>query len=210
MKRTMMLGAAAAALATPLALALSLAGPGAAAQEGGGKGQDAEDMQEGWAYFMSLLKPQPEHEKLAPLVGEWETTMRVLGMPGVPPSKGTATFSWLIDGRWMQEEVEGSMMGMPTRGFHVFGYDPFKQSFTGSFFSTSSQQMLTYEGDFTQDGKTLIAYGPMDEPVTGEHDKMVKYVWRMKSDDHMVFEIHDLPIGEEKTKVVELEYRRKE
>ncbi len=54
-----------------------------------------------------------------------------------------------------------------------------------------------------------MSYGTIDEYLTGEHDKMVKTVWRFISDDKMVLEIHDLPIGENNTKVVEITYTRK-
>ena len=48
----------------------------------------------------------------------------------------------------------------------------------------------------------------LDEYLTGEHDKMVKYVWRFSSKDKMVLEVHDLPIGENNTKVLEISYAR--
>jgi hypothetical protein len=42
----------------------------------------------------------------------------------------------------------------------------------------------------------------VDEPLTGEHDKRVELVHRLVSDERMIEEIHDLPIGEESTKVI--------
>jgi len=57
-------------------------------------------------------------------------------------------------------------------------------------------------------GKVLLTYGTIDEYLTGEHDKMVKYVWRFLSEEKIVLEIHDLAIGEFNTKVVEITYVR--
>ena len=57
-------------------------------------------------------------------------------------------------------------------------------------------------------GKTLLLYGTLDEYLSGEHDKMVKTVVRFLSDDKTVMEIHDLPIGEKNTKVLEVTYTR--
>jgi hypothetical protein len=45
--------------------------------------------------------------------------------------------------------------------------------------------MLHAEGDMVPDGKALILYGPLDEYLTGEIAKMVKYVWRFASPDKM-------------------------
>jgi hypothetical protein len=52
-------------------------------------------------------------------------------------------------------------------------------------------------------------WGLMDEPMTGEVGKHVKYVTRVINDDKFIFEIHDLAIGGDKTKVVEIVYTRK-
>ena len=53
----------------------------------------------------------------------------------------------------------------------------------------------------------------MDEWLTGEHDKAVKYVFRIINDDKHVFEVHDLGIvdgDKENTKVIEITYTRDE
>ena len=52
-------------------------------------------------------------------------------------------------------------------------------------------------------------YGTLDEYLTGEHDKMVKTIWRFISKDEMVMEVHDLHIGEKNTQVIEIRYTRK-
>ena len=69
--------------------------------------------------------------------------------------------------------------------------------------------MYNSEGGFDQSGKVLTTYGKMDEPMTGEHDKNVKYVTRIISPDKFVFEVHDFAMGESNTKVVEVKYTRK-
>jgi serine/threonine protein kinase len=48
----------------------------------------------------------------------------------------------------------------------------------------------------------------LDEYLTGEVAKMVKYVWRFESADRFVIEVHDLPIGENNTKVFEIVHTR--
>ena len=133
-------------------------------------------------------------------------------MPGskIPPDRGTATFSWLMEGRWLKLEATGSMMGAPAESFMILGYDNFKHSYVTVSVGTIDTAMLTSEGDLDPSGKALITYGTVDEYLTGEHDKMVKYVWRFVSDDEMVFEVHDLPIGERNTKVVEVTYQRQQ
>ena len=52
-----------------------------------------------------------------------------MGDQAGPAEKGTAEFSWLMEGRWLKSDWSGSMMKMPLTGFLVMGYDNFRQSF---------------------------------------------------------------------------------
>lgn len=154
--------------------------------------------------------PGEHHMILKRFLGTWDTTMR-LTMPGLdaPPEKGVATFSWLMEGRWLQQTFEGAMFGQSAEIFMIVGYDNFKQSFVTMSVNSVDTAMTTSEGDMSPEGKALITYGTLDEYLTGEHDKMVKYVWRFHSDDWMTLEIHDLPIGEKNTQVLEFTYTRR-
>ena len=59
-----------------------------------------------------------------------------------------------------------------------------------------------------QHGNELHMFGFLDEPMTGEHDKVVKHVYRFVDDKTFVIEVHDLPIASDNTKVMEFEFRR--
>jgi hypothetical protein len=157
-----------------------------------------------------FTQPGPSHRHLERFVGEWTTESRLtMGGKASPAEMGTASGSWLMPGRWLRLSGSGRMMGMAVETFHVLGYDNFKQSFVTTTVTSVDTAMLRAEGDLTPDGKALITYGTLDEYLTGEHDKMVRYVWRFLSDDEIVLEIHDLPIGEVDTKVVETRFLRK-
>jgi hypothetical protein len=157
-----------------------------------------------------FTKPGPPHEELERFIGSWETETSIF-IPGQTPKKekGTARFEWLMPGRWAKQTWSGTLMGMQFEGFMMIGYDNFKQSFVSADVNSGETAMRYAEGDLDPGGKALIMYGTLDEYLTGEHDKMVKYLWRFESKDLMVYEVHDLPIGLENTKVVEVTYRRK-
>ena len=157
-----------------------------------------------------FTQPGENHKILERFLGKWDTaTSFVMGGRKTPPEKGSTEFSWLIEGRWLQGETVGTFLGRPARSVAILGYDNFKQSFVVTNVSSVDTAMTRSEGDLTRDGKALITYGTLDEYLTGEHDKMVKYVWRFESKDKIVLELHDLPIGEKNTQVVEIVYTRK-
>ena len=162
------------------------------------------------AKAQKFTQPGENHKLLEKMIGKWGTETRlVMGGKRGRAEKGTSETTSLIEGRWVQSVAKGTMFGKPTESVSIFGYDNFKQSYVMTFVSSMDTAMLRAEGDMDPGGKVLIAYGTLDEYLTGEHDKMVKYVWRFKSDDEILFEIHDLPIGEKNTQVIEIVYKRK-
>ncbi|MBK8977879.1 MAG: DUF1579 family protein [Planctomycetes bacterium] len=172
--------------------------------------RQAEAMREMMERARRFTQPGPNHEVLERFLGEWDVSTRFfMGEQPTPPETARASGAWLIDGRWLQMRSTGRLMGQQHQSFAVMGYDNFKQSFVVTMVQSIDTAMLRSEGDLTPDGAALITYGTLDEYLTGEHDKMVKYVWRFVSDDEFVLEVHDLPIGESNTKVVESRYTRR-
>src|SRR5262249_49355290 len=126
-----------------------------------------------------FTKPGENHKLLERFLGKWETETRMfMGEKGSPGEKGTAEGKWLMDGRWLQLESNGSMMGMPMRTFTILGYDNFKMSYVVTTVQSMDTAMNRSEGDLDPNTDTLITYGTIDEYLTGENDKMCKYVWR--------------------------------
>lgn len=154
-----------------------------------------------------VTQPSAHHRELERFLGTWDTQTRFMGAS--EGEAGRAEFTWLVPGRWVQSRWSGTMMRMPVEGFTLLGYDNFKQSFVTCDVHSVDTAMRTAEGDMTPDGKALVLYGTLDEYLTGEHDKMVKYAWRFRSADEIVLEVHDLPIGEANTKVVEIAFTRR-
>lgn len=181
----------------------------APAQEGAAPTFTKEDMERAMAQMKTMVSPGPHHKELARFLGTWKTTTRfVMGGTKTPGEAGTATVSWLMDGRWLKFDLGGSMMKRPYTGFVLMGYDNFKRSFVSTSVTSIDTAMVRLEGDMDPSGKALLMYGTLDEYTTGEHDKMVKYVYRFESPDRMVLEVHDLPIGETNTQVVEVVFER--
>jgi hypothetical protein len=125
-------------------------------------------------------------------------------------SSGSATFRWKEEGRWLETSWSGELMGLAVRAHGWLGYDLFKMSYVWTGITSYDTAMNHAEGDLSRDGRSLVLYGTLDEYLTGEHDKMVKYAYRFVSDDEIVLEVHDLPIGETGAQVMEFRFTRKE
>lgn len=169
------------------------------------------DMNEGMARWMETMKPSLAHERLSELVGKYELTMRMWMAPGQPPSetKGASEFVWFAEGKWLQENWDIAMFGQPSKGLSILGYDNFKQRYVWSKVDSLQTCLSSAFGHFDASGDNLILWGTIDEPMTPEQDKQVKYVYRGFGQDKFVLEVHDMMIGETNTKVLEFEYRRR-
>jgi|CXWL01.1.fsa_nt_gi hypothetical protein len=178
-----------------------------------------EEMAKMMEKYMAMMKPGKHHKELDQLAGEWNAVNRwYMGGPGTQPTetKGTAKRRWVLDGRFLFEEVKsalmmpndkGEMTSMPFEGLSMVGYDNYRNMFVGTWADTMGTQILTYAGAPNPDGKTFTYYGEMDEPTLDMRGRMVKYVTRVVSKDKHIFEMYDLAAGDN-YKVMEITYTR--
>ncbi len=191
----------------------ALVGLPASPQESGGMGgmKMTPEMMEGQKRWEAACIPGENHKFFEQFLGKWDVSIKMMmGGPGSPgmESKGTSECRWLAEGRWILRETKGSLMGMPLTAWSILGYDNYKKKFVCTTVDSMTTVMLYGEGMLDQSKKSLLLYGPMDEPITGEHDKPVKYAMRILGPDKNVWEVHDLAIGETNTKVVEFVFTR--
>jgi hypothetical protein len=161
--------------------------------------------------MMEMATPGPAHKALEPLVGDFDVVSK-FWMGGdesnVMESKGSVKSKWILDGRFLQEEFEGDMMGMKFKGFGLTGYDNMRKQYVSIWMDTMGTGIMKSEGTADSDNKVFTFTGKMDEPATGEKDKPVKFVTKIISNDKHTFEMYDLTLGA-KSKVGEITYTRK-
>jgi len=167
---------------------------------------DPAQMQRMMQLAEKLATPGEAHKRLDYFVGEWDTSTIVMGMPS---EAGTQSIKWILGGRQLQSDVNGTLMGRPFEGFGLLGYDNYKKKYTSVWCDSQSTTLLTSEGLADQSGKVITLYGTMDEWMNDTHDKAVKYVYRIVDEDTYEFEIHDLGIVPGDTKVISMTATRK-
>lgn len=199
------------------ALAAALTLPNALAQDKAADKKNTEskpaaapEPDEATKRWLEASTPAAAHKVLDPLVGEWDVAAKWWMDPSAPPmeTKGTTTKKWILDGRFVQEDYKGEMMGMPLVGHGMTGYDNVKKQYNSFWIDSSSTAMYISLGKASADGKTLTFHGKMDDVMTGEKDKPIKFVIKIEGQAKHVFEMYDLGGGKEK-KIAEQTYTRK-
>lgn len=154
--------------------------------------------------------PGAAHKALEPFVGEWTAEVKTWMVPGEAPTvtKGSAKATWILNGRYVQEEFTGEFMGKPFRGISLTGYDNVRQKYRSVWVDDMSTTMVTSEGDVDAAGKVFTYGGDYSCAMTGEKNKAAKLVSRLITKDKHIFEMHDPALGEN-SKVMEITYTRK-
>jgi len=161
--------------------------------------------------MMESIAPNRFHKRLERFLGDWDVELRIWMMPGAEPmvSKGSAQWTWLYPGKWIQGDSDVSMMGMQVRSRTVMGYDNFKRKYVSSVVNSLETALRSFEGNFGKDENSLYLYGSVDEYMTGEHDKTAASVFRFDGADRFTMEVHDLAIGLENARVFEMVMTRR-
>ena len=179
-----------------------------------GDGQPAAPMPGMTPEMLARITPNEHNKALEYFIGDWDVemklTMKMEGMPPIPPTTGSATYKWAIEGRWLQQEVKGTIMGRPYHGTGFHGYDPMTMNHITAWISNADCQLnLTTGVTVDPEGKVQAQYGRMNEWMTGEVNKPLKVVTTKVSDDKFTMSVWDLGIGGDGREVFLWTYTRK-
>ncbi len=180
--------------AVVLALAILLVGE-ATAQEKKKADKKMPSQEEMMKRWQEAMTPGDAHKKLESMVGTWDAEVKMwMNGPTAQPtvSKGTSQNKLVLGGRYVQQDFSSEMMNQPFSGIGYTGYDNFNKKYVSFWIDNMSTGMSTMDGKIDKDNKTLTMWGKMDEPMTGEKGKKVKYVTRVIDNDTHVFEVYDV------------------
>jgi len=159
---------------------------------------------------MDMPAPQKEHRWLQKMVGEW--TAEGEGSMGTdqPPMTWKGTESVRAIGEfWIVAEAQGEMPGgSPATNIVTLGYNPQKERFVGTFFSSMMPRLWLYEGalDAAERVLTLDTEGP-SMTVEGETARY-QDVMEIFSDDHRVLTSLILGTDGQWQQIMTTHYRR--
>ncbi len=160
--------------------------------------------------FKKLATPGEPHRQLASLAGTWTTTTKEWMEPGKPPmeSAGTAEMKPLLEGRYLQQEYSGSMMGdQPYHGIGISGYDNLTKKYVTTWIDSMGTGIFVMEGTASPDGKTITYKG--QHPMPGGESMTHRAVWKIHDSNSQTFEMYGTHPGGKEMKEMEIVYRRK-
>lgn len=190
---------------TCLAL-LIVAAPVMAEDKKQAKQMDQQTMMEA---YMKLATPGEPHKQFANLAGSWTTKTKEWMEPGKPPteSTGTAEMKMLLDGRFLQQEFTGNMMGQPFSGVGINAYDNLRKRYVTAWIDTMGTGIFHMEGTASADGKTIVLKGQHAELGGGQMTH--RAVWKIADSNTQTFDMYGTHRGGKEMKMLEITYTRK-
>jgi len=176
------------------------------------KGKKAEkpmDPQAMMEVYTKLAAPGEQHKQLASLAGSWTTKTKEWMESNKPPveSTGSAEMKILLDGRFLQQELTGQMMGQPFSGIEITAYDNVLKRYVTSWMSTMGTGIFTMEGTASTDGKTITLKGQHAEPGGGYMKH--RAIWKIVDSNTQTFDMYGTYPGGKEWKMMEMTYTRK-
>ena len=178
------------------------------AQETKAKAPTAEQqaMMQAWH---KAATPGPNHKLLASLTGQWAFSTKMWMEPGAPPesSTGTAVYTPLMEGRYIQGEYKGTFGGMAFQGLGLTGYDNVAQHFTATWADNMGTSIMLMTGSYDPATKTFTYMGDMDDMMKPGVKVKVRQNVKILSDDSHVMDWYETRGGKE-IKTMEIAYTR--
>ena len=159
--------------------------------------------------YQRLATPGEPHKSLARMAGSWSVKCKSWMEPNKPPmeSTGTCEQKMILDGRYLQQEFTGEMMGSPFTGLGIIGYDNHTKKCVSTWIDSMSTGIYFFEGTASEDGKTITQESNYDDPVMGP----MKYrsVTRIVDENTLEFEMYGTDKRGKEEKMMEMTYTRK-
>jgi hypothetical protein len=168
------------------------------------------DMQTMMETYRKLATPGEPHKRLASMAGSWDTKTKSWIEPNKPPMEttGTCDQKMVLDGRFLQSECSGEMMGSQFSGIGVTGYDNHTKKYVTAWMDSMDTGIFYFEGTESPDGKVITQKGRYDDPLEGP--MKMRAVTKIMDENTEVFEMYGTNKNGKERKMMEITYTRKQ
>ncbi len=178
-----------------------LAGPSAAQDQ-----PTEAEMMAAWAEAMQI---GPEHMALSARAGTWSTTTTYPAHPGsdeIVTEHGTAERVATLDGRVLEERLQGTIMGQPYAGIGRAGFDNVTGRYWSTWTDTMTTGLLVMYGDYDELTSTYTYEGVSIDPLMGEVPMRVEQV--VESPDREIMRLSMQFPGQDMAEMMQVVYER--
>jgi hypothetical protein len=187
------------------ALAVILALPAAAGAQDQTMTPEQEAAMKAW---MEVATPGPSHKAMEAHVGVWDAVSYAYETgEKVEAGRGISTRTMILGGRFLQDHLEATMMGMPMEGWGLSGYNNLTGEVESTWIDNMGTAIYFSKGKVDADGKSIVQHMEFIDPMTRKPTR-VKTVTRADGPDRSSFLWYTLE-GDKETLTMEMVYTRR-
>ncbi|HSW55926.1 MAG TPA: DUF1579 domain-containing protein [Ignavibacteriaceae bacterium] len=170
--------------------------------------QDAEDQAAQMQIWTEYMTPGPMHQMLASQAGDWKTISRYWMDPAGEPmeTEGTGKTEMILGGRYQKSTHKSMMMGMPTEGIFLMGYDNATQEFTAVWIDNIGTGTAVAKGRYDESTNSITLNGAMVDPMS-KQEVNFREVLKFLDDDNQLLEMY-VVYNDQEFKSMEIEFVR--
>jgi hypothetical protein len=170
--------------------------------------QETDDQAAQMQIWMEYMTPGPMHEMLAKSVGDWNSISKFWMDPAGQPMlvEGTGKTEMILGGRYQQSTHKSMMMGMPTEGIFLMGYDNATEEFTAVWIDNIGTGTAVANGRYDESTNSISLNGTMVDPMS-KQEMNFREVLKFLDNDHHQLEMYMEYNGQE-FKSMEIEFTR--
>ena len=171
--------------------------------------QDENVQAEQMQIWMDYMTPGPMHELMASGVGEWKTVSKFWMDPNGEPmvTEGSGTTEMILGGRYEKSVHKSNVMGMPSEGMWLMGYDNATEEFTAIWIDNLGTGTAVATGTYDENTNSINLTGSMVDPMTGDYMDF-REVRTFIDENNQLLEMYLVYNGDE-FKSMEIEFTRK-
>jgi hypothetical protein len=152
-----------------------------------------------------------QHRQLAQLAGKWKVTQS-LWTPDSPNPRidtGSATYTLVLGGRHLRQELHIDSAGAPFDALGYIGYDNSSGRYFSTWMDVNFTGLIIAYGDYDPARQTYTFTGTLPGPASGEAGIPMRAQMQVEDTDHFTYDFYERRGGKEAL-AVRLHYVRKE
>jgi hypothetical protein len=145
------------------------------------------------------------------MTGTWHAQVKMYEDPSKPPQESTATVTgaMVMEGRFLEQKIEGKFAGGAFKGLGITGYDPIRKMYSMFWIDSVGNQMMVRYGTFDAKTKTFTFLAEEVNEFSGGKKWKTRDVMRLVNDNEHIAEMFVTPEGGKEFKMMEIKYTRK-
>lgn len=163
------------------------------------------------AALENAMTPGDGQKKLGFMVGTFDVKIRTWPAASDPAVEDTGVMvaNWVIEGRYVQIMLAGTVGGEPYNGIGYAGFDNTTKKYVATFMDSGSTGMEWYTGEFDASGKKATLKASIADPVTGKPTPLEMRLTIDAVGNH-VTELWGDGLGSTMFKMMELRYTKRQ